>query len=656
MDSSTAEVGRGTPAPLNIGELFEDVARAAINHGVSHPGCQRSEWTSPAGARFVLDRFDAGAECLFARFPLTRKEQNQWCLGAGYRFMQCPMGGWLLMPEQSDRDAYWLPQPPVSRKVDPHGRILAEQPAKVAAFSSGPEGCSAIFEAALDGHLDVVAWRFPQRTPSFKAELTERLPIEAQGIFLWGSHARIDCVADVFRHVIHGAVYDVRFAWPYNRKCCSENEAHAIYVALAGLEKATGKRMYRVLQQQLVTCLLARQADDGGWYHGLWTQAMDCHFRLHASGVHLLLDEYERCRSDSLRSALSRAVAFLSRQTDQIDAGTWLLHDSLEKTPEALSDGPFKWVKSHALGKSATNMLVLNTHLDSTIAIDRYIAATRDTSYEALVLSARKATARVLSLRTAEWLYRPLFAAVGLTLLPTATARRLPLPKRALKRIAWRFLIPRLPAIKSRLPRLRMPNGYIDRELSLKTWAFDYHSINIMDLLRYHRRFDDHQSVDAALDGIRFAQTSALPDRLAEVQGKEYALGFWAESLYHWCTLTSESSARQALAEAILKLVDEGLGLPPSLLGANGEAVANADQVPCPIASDPRLRVGNLSRRHASEMLVVNPTAETIRLTWLRSGDAVEGLGWISSEGQAQTSTALSVPARGFLIGSTKAT
>jgi hypothetical protein len=376
---------------------------------------------------------------------------------------------------------------------------------------------------------------------------------------------------------------------------------------------------------------------------------------LHASGVHLLLDEYGRYPSDSLRSALSRAVGFLSRQTDEIDAGTWLLHDSLEKSSEALSEGPFKCVESRALGKSTTNMLVLNTHLDSTIAIDRYVAATRDTSYEALVLSARRSTERVLSLRTAEWLYRPLFAAIGLTLLPTAAARRLPLPKRAIKRIGWQYLIPRLPAIKSRLPRLRMPNGYIDRELSLKTWAFDYHSINIMDLLRYHRRFHDQLSVDAALDGIRFAQTIALPDRLAEVQGKEYALGFWAEALYHWCTLTDDFSARQALAGAMLKLVDIGLGLPPSLLGANSEAVAPADQLPCPIATDARLRVGNLCRSHAREILVVNPSSESIKLTWLRGGDAaVENLAWIGSTIGARTGADLTVPARGFLSGTAK--
>src|SRR6202165_6275324 len=69
---STAEGGRGAPASFNIGDLFEDVAHAAIDRGVSLPGCQRCEWASPTGALFVLDRFDAGAECLFGRLPLAR--------------------------------------------------------------------------------------------------------------------------------------------------------------------------------------------------------------------------------------------------------------------------------------------------------------------------------------------------------------------------------------------------------------------------------------------------------------------------------------------------------------------------------------------------------------------------------------------------------
>ena len=640
-----------TTASTDLGALFERAAGPEGHASVSLGSSRRIVCDVAPGTSFVLDRFDDGVDCLFVRFAAADSGMRVFSLGPGYRFTHCAAGGWLLRPDSDGSDAFWIPQPPSSRKVDSDNRILGERAAEVIDFSAGAAG----YTLGVAGHpgeaLDLVAWRFPPPTAGRLKDLEQILPIEAQGIFLWGSHARIDRAADIFRHVIHGAVYDVRFAWPHHRKCCSENEAHAIYVALAGLEQATGKHIYRLIQEQLVLCLLARQAADGGWYHGLWTQGMDCHYRLHASGVHLLLDEYVRQPSDRLLQGLDKAVAFLALQTDRIDAGAWLLHDSLEKSQQALQTGPFKWVASRALGKSPSNMLVLNTHLDSTIAIDRYAATSGASMHAPLVLSARKSTARVLALRTAQWLYRLLFAAVDLTLLPTETARRLSLPKRAFKRIAWKYLVPRLPTIKSRWPRLVMPDGYIDRELSLKTWAFDYHSINVMDLLRHHRRFGDDESLRVALDGMRFARGNALPQRLLESRGKEYALGFWTESLYHRCTLATDFDARRELAEAMLLLVDAQLGMPPSLLGANSEAVAAADQLPCPVASDARLRVANLSRRDTQELLVANPASETIALTWARGGDLWKKIVWVNDSGPIADGRAPQIPPRGFISG-----
>ena len=111
-------------------------------------------------------------------------------------------------------------------------------------------------------------------------------------------------------------------------------------------------------------------------------------------------------------------------------------------------------------------MLVLNTHLDTTIAMNRYRLITGDTQYQALVVSALNSTRAVLGLRTADWLYKPLFWAIGLTMLPTESASKLSIPIRAIKRFAAQYLIKKLPNIKEFFPRLVMPNGYIDRQMS----------------------------------------------------------------------------------------------------------------------------------------------------------------------------------------------
>ncbi len=66
----------------------------------------------------------------------------------------------------------------------------------------------------------------------------------------------------------------------------------------------------------------------------------------------------------------------------------------------------------------------------------------------------------------------------------------------------------------------------------------------------------------------------------------------------------------------MLVLEDLKMGQPPSLLGANAEAVPVARQLPCPSPADARLRVANLGRRGAPELLVVNATDRSLPLDW----------------------------------------
>ena len=102
-------------------------------------------------------------------------------------------------------------------------------------------------------------------------------------------------------------------------------------------------------------------------------------------------------------------------------------------------------------------------------------------------------------------------------MLPTDKACKLSLPVRAIKRFAAEYLIKKLPDIKARFPRLVMPNGYIDRELSLRTWAIDYQTINLMDLARHAYAFPqafDETILDKAME---FTQTSGLIKRYREL-------------------------------------------------------------------------------------------------------------------------------------------
>jgi hypothetical protein len=597
-----------------------------------------------SGGQIIVDRFDM-ASCAFLR--IKAGQSLKLVSQQSYSFQQSLAGGFL-GTSATEKHQLWIVDLPKKRLINPDKSIQSEEPITLSGLSwDEKNGFSFELSGFEDTVIDLVIWNFDY---SAAEEFVSSLPLESYGYFLWGSHGCVNKPADLYRHLIHGAIYDLRYSWPHKKKCFSENEAHALYTVFSGLEKTTGKTIYRYFQQQLVLSLIQRQSDDGGWYHGMWTDGSECHYRLHTSGVHLLMDEFQRTGCPRVKTALQKAVAFLSKTTDQLDCGTWFLHDSLELSEQAMNTGPFKWIADKTLGKSVSNMLVLNTHLDTTIALNRYGRITGDNQYQDLVVSALNSTRAVLALRTADWLYKPLFWAIGLTMLPTEKASQLPLPIRAIKRFAWQYLIKKMPDIKTRFPRLVMPNGYIDRELSLRTWAVAYQTINLMDLSRHAYSFPqafDESILDKAME---FTQTSGLIKRYREFSpDNRYSAGFWSEALYYRCLTKPDMKYRQWLAEAMLECNDLGFGMAPSLLGSNGEAILPAEQYTLPIPDNKEILLANLSKANAIELLLVNSSNETVILLWKNSIKST--LKWFNSAGELVTFDNLTINQRDWIRG-----
>lgn len=598
----------------------------------------------PRSATLLFDDCDEPqATCLFLRVPLEAGAKIGIRVPGNYRLISSRSGGWVF--RSNEGASYWIPCLPLVRRLGAQGHILSEAEATLDGFDLGVDGLVATFSGP-DGVMDMACWQL--RAPDLPDQLACLSALEPQHWFLWGSHTRYAQPASIYLHLIHGQVYERNYAWPHRRKIYSENDAHALYVTLSGLERATGKTLYRLLKSQLLLSVLGRQGKDGGFRHGEWTGRMESHYRLHVSAMHLMMDSLAENPDDMVvRGALTRAADFVAARTDQLTVGTWFLHDELEEDTAAMDAAPFRWVSSRALGKRESNMLVLNTHLDTSVALDRYAGITGDDRHAAAVASAQEATRAVLALRPAETLYRLIFRVVTLTLLPTRRAAALPVWLRMLKRLGWKYLLPQLPDIKTRIPRLVMPGGYVDRELSLRTWAHHYLSINLMDLARHQRRMPSDEVAEVIRNAAAYAHDSGILQRWAELKYEKYALGFWAEALYHLCLLVPQADEyRTWLAEAVLLLEDTGQGLPPSLLGANAEAVPPAEQLPCPLPTDGRLRVINLGRRGRPELLAVNPGKEALPLAWYGTAPAVA---WQTLEGRPAEDGL--IPARGGLWG-----
>ncbi len=601
----------------------------------------------------LLDRFsDTGAACAALRFSAGPGQRRVLGVAGGYRVQVPAAGGWLLTPASQGLDAYWIPQQAVLRRLDRDGHILSHRPAAFAGLDVSASGLAVHVLQPEGMALDLVVWRLPAAEPDLLQALQSPSALERQRYFMWSSHTSYARPADLYLHWVHGHVYENHEVWPKYWRVCSELDAYALYVTLTGLLRATGKRLYDLLRRQVVFSVIARQSGDGGWYHGEWTDGMESHYRLHAGAMHLLAAHVEETGDETAGQALDRAAAFAATKTDRLDAGAWYLHDSLEDSREALQRYPFRYVPSRALGKSASNLLVLNTHLDTNIAMARHRQVRGNGRHGELIASAQAVTQSVLQLRPAEWLYRPLFKAIALTFLPKGQAQTLPLPQRALKRVAWKYLIPWLPRIKSWFPRLVMPGGYVERELTMRAFSVRYQPVNLMDLARTRHVFGENTLDPLLAQAFGFTHDCGLTGRWKELKGKEDdSLGFWAEALYHLCLQSPDLRYRAWLAEAVIDLEDNRLGLPPSLLGTNAEAIAPAQQHACPSPDDDRLRVVNLSRGTEVELLVVNPSAQALALGW--AAPLPDGLTWSSPGHQAASvgQDLQAVPSRRWIRG-----
>jgi hypothetical protein len=636
---------------LHVGELLELANGPNVSRIVDHDRFRRYRASAATGVTVLVDQFGKSAAlACFVRIQSLGSGSVTLFIDGSFRLEFCPSGGWLLATAGGSGDSYWFPRPPFLRTTDGDGHVLSESIAKIEGAEIKVDRASVVTRTLPDTLLDWLVWKIPPSEEQVLNELRHLRVLEAQPVFLWGSHTLYQRPADVYLHLVFGHVYENRFLWPYNRKSCSENDAHALYVTLSGLQRATGKKLYAFLKEQLLLSVLVRQSSDGGWHHGEWSEDMEAHLRLNGSAIHLLMDSLDERDDPAVRQALERAVSFVSRHRDETAVGVWFLHDSLELTEAAMKKSPFVWQASRVLGKSASNMLVLNTHLDTLVLMDRYRQVSGDDRYDSLIDSAKNATRAVLNLRPLESVYGFLLRLVRLNLLPLKEQMSLPLPLKALKRIGWQWLRPNFFRLTARFPRLVMPGGYIERAVTLRGMADDYHSINVMDLGRYWRRFPAEKLAPIIRQAVEFIRRNHVDSHWAEDKWKNYALGFWAEAIYHFYLLTGDRETLSYLAESMIKLEEHGIGLPPSLLGANCEAVASRDQVGCPSPTDVNFRVANLSRRGRGEFLVVNSTGTPRQLSWETM--AALSLIWENNAGeQIKNSNAIQVPARGWVVG-----
>lgn len=637
---------------ISLEAIFTPPAEAAASHAVL--GARRLRFNMSPGTEILLDRFGEHpeAECAFMRLEAGTNTSLRLRLAGEYGLDSCTAGGWLIRSTCPTAPAYWIPIPPILRRLDDQGHILAEQNVSLTGLSLSEEAWVADIELPSEWHLDLVLWRLQGPAEALREGLSTALALERQDYYLWGSKTNVRLPAGLYRFLIHGQVYTDDFVWPRRWKFPSELDAHGLFTALTGLEAATGKPLYGLLRRQVLLSVLAAQAEDGGWHQGEWTDLMEVHLRLHNAAILILEAGLEESSDERLRNALAHAIDFLLQYTDRTGIGLWFLHDSLETSPENMEimreQTRTPWIPSRTLGKSPCNKLILNTHLDAIVALERYRRVTGDDRHVDALASARNAARRLLNLRPAEFVYQGLYKAIELTLLPKERAMRLPLFLRAIKRLTWMYLLPNMHRFKRIWPRLVMPGGLIERHIAPLHFDLNYHPVNVMDILRYQRLFPSEDFQELVDNAIAAVKRLDLLQYWSESKQRQFAAVVWTEALYHLCTLKPDIRYRDHLAAAIIRAARTGLGLPPVILGGDAEAVPVTARSPCPSPMDGRLRVANLSRQGASEILVANPHEVDLELAWERGSS--EKLAWLDQDG-TRLAPPIRVRAGGWILG-----
>ena len=585
----------------------------------------------------VVDRFaDAQASCAFLRLSSPQAQRVSVALAGAYRVEDAPAGGWLLLP------AGEVPPPTGSPWHRGHGAwtptatFWKSAPLRCAAWTRRRASCRRCSRCPRRSAWTSWSGNSSPRPPELVTEFRHLLDAWRRSRCSCGARTRHTAVLPIcMLHLVHRAcLREPRRSGRATGEVCSELDAYSLYVTLSGLALATGKRLYSLLKQQVVYSVIARQAEDGGWYHGEWTDGMESHYRLVNAAVLMLAAHLEEHEDSVARKSLEKGAAFLATRAHKLDVGAWFMHDSLEGNAEGMRKYPFAWSTSTALGKATTNMLILNTHLDTTIALDRYAEATGDEQYQALVASARESAKAVLKLRPAEWLYRAIFRILDLTLLPRRAGAKDSLCTRGWSSASAGNIWPPRCIGSRRLSRawscpmassiglcVRRAFPHATRACTSGTWCVTCGAFRMSIL---HHCLTVRWNIRTTVASVRIGRK--VPNARTR-----WDFG-WRRFTTSAC-VDRDPKFRRWLAEAVIEVEQVGLGLPPSVLGANSEAIRPEEQSPCPSPADRGLRVVNLSRGANAEYLVVNATNHPLPLEWQVAPE--REIAWTNQDGQA---------------------
>jgi len=398
-----------------------------------------------------------------------------------------------------------LPFPVMSRSYDLNMRIIKEE---IKEFSTSDES---IEIKCLSG--ENIEFPLILINPDYIKELTdfsftEKLEVKK------GSWFHYKGFRTIWKYLINGRIYDPRNE-PLGKRWECQQCGHTLYYHTSFLYKKTEKKIYEFLRNIIAWSVLLSLPEDGCWKHGHWTDTMECHTRFQADGVHLILNHYENTGISLFLKKAESAMNYLISISEKVgDDYIWFMHDTLETDKENNHLFYRRAFKTKSFNKSMTNTLCLNTHLWTMSALYRLKKSMPEEKYDVILKKAMKATKMLLKAEPGTLFYSFIYHTRDLMLKLQPEKKNM--ITIYIQKIFDHFLIKIiLPLLKKFFPRILMPDGYIERDLSFAHLSDFYHMQNLKDLIVIYHYTNDQYLLEVIERGIHMTLKTGLMKYLA---------------------------------------------------------------------------------------------------------------------------------------------
>ncbi|NQE05721.1 hypothetical protein C5S32_07615 [ANME-1 cluster archaeon GoMg1] len=532
-----------------------------------------------------------GIEFLYLNIPVVEREEVIFSLNGLIRESRNSAFG-AIYRSHGELPSVWIPKLPSIRQRDLFNRILSEHKCEVS-----NEGEMLQVRAPVEGSLEITWLALYQE--KYLGQLVAQTPWEQKRFAVLDSGTYIPCIADFFDYLIRGNLY--RLSPTLHGRTISGSESYCLFLIAETLSTLTEKDIYQVLQKEIAYSLLLGLEATGRWRHGSWSDKMETHTRFQVDGVNLLLHYYRHTGQQDFLNGASLAAKFLISTADEVSRGRlWFLHDTLEIAP---SNYHLRHsLRSKAFGKSIRNTFTLNTHIYTLLTLFELQKEVDSDEISEAINQGWEALREVINARPAEHLYRWLCLLMENKLaFPIGKPTRLNQALCKLTRYAIGWIL-----VYSKLfyPRLVMPNGYIDRHLSLIGFSYNYHFVNLWDLVRIYRYRPEPWLRKVIDQGINYTLRSNLSKYA--FQNKFQNLELVGEIFQVYAAITP-SFARDTLAAILTRLKQVGCGVTPGLLGFDWRAVPAELQVHSIKVRDRDVELVNISNNLGwGEFLAIN--------------------------------------------------